>query len=162
MAAPVRRRRRARWLALLLPACAALLAVACIPREQADVPLATLPVDQPVLKEIRGAQVYLLRRPDGAVIALWGISPLPPPAGQSVRCFIQDRTDHPFRGEARPFLDPCRGAWWTRDGIFLGFNTDPEGMPSDGPSLIHIPVEVRNDRVIVDQARLDCLQNRTC
>lgn len=146
----------------LLLACAAVLLAACLPREQSDVPLADLPVDTPTLKVIRGAQVYLLRRPNNEVIALWGISPLPPPEGQRVRCFIQDRTDRSFRGETRPFLDPCRGGWWSHDGTFLGFSTDPDGAPSDGPPLVRIPVEVRDGRVIVDQARLDCLQNRTC
>jgi hypothetical protein len=152
----------AQRVALVLLACGAVLATACLPREHDDVALNDLVVGEPKLKEVRGAQVYFVLQPDGSVVALWGISPLPPAEGRSVRCFIQDRYDRSFRGETRPFVDPCRSAWWDRDGRFLGFSSDPEGAPSDGPPLIRIPVDVRDGRAAVDQARLDCLQSRTC
>jgi hypothetical protein len=149
-------------LAAVLFVCAALLSAACLPRERDDIPLTDLTEGRPKLKEVRGAQVYFLLQEDGNVVALWGISPLSPVDGNTVRCFIQDRVDRAFRGETHPFIDPCRGAWWSRDGRFLGFSTDPEGAPSDGPSLVRIPVEIRDGRAAVDQTRLDCLQSRTC
>ena len=159
-------RRRNRYIAgrltLALLAGGALLAAACLPREHDDVALNDLVAGEPKLKEVRGAQVYFLLQADGSVVALWGMSPLPPAEGRSVRCFIQDRYDRSFRGETRPFVDPCRSAWWGRDGQFLGFSSDPEGVPSNGPPLIRIPVEVRDGRASVDQARLDCLQSQTC
>ena len=119
-----------------------------------------LPVDEPVLKEVERAQVYLLRRPDGDVIAFWGMSPLASRGNGPARCFIQDRRDRSVRGETRPFVDPCHAAWWSRDGRFLGYTGDPDGSPSDGPPLVRIPATVRDGRIHLDEDRLRCLQSR--
>lgn len=144
----------------LLVLLAAIVAVGCVPREKDAGRAASLPVDQPVFKEYMGANVYLLRRADDSVIALWGVSPLPPAEGSRAQCFIQDRVDRAYRGEARPYIDPCRGAWWSRDGAFLGYTGDPPDAPSTGPPLVRIPVEVRDGHVHLDDAYLRCLQSR--
>jgi len=141
-------------LSLLFPILAS-AACARAPKDQGAV--ASLTVDIPKLIEVRGAQVWLLRRADEVVIALWGISPIGGADGR-YRCFIQDRLDHPFDGETRPFLDPCRQAWWSRDGRFLGYTRDGRDVTADGPALVRIPVAVREGRVLVDTAHLDCRQ----
>jgi hypothetical protein len=147
-------------IAALIVAGTALSTAACVPRETNAGRVAALPVNQPVFKEYQGANIYLLRREDGDVVAFWGVSPLPPAEGAKVQCFIQDRTDRPYRGETRPYIDPCRGAWWARDGAFLGYTGDPPDAPSAGPPLVRIPAEVRDGHVHLDDAYLRCLQNR--
>jgi hypothetical protein len=139
---------------------ASLMVVACVPRDADAGRADALPIDQPVFKEYKGANVYLLRRADGEVVAFWGVSPLPPVAGSNVQCFIQDRTDRAFRGEDRPYIDPCRSAWWSRDGEFLGYTSDPADAPSSGPPLVRIPAEVRDGHVHLDEGVLRCLQSR--
>lgn len=134
-----------------------------LPRgEENSVALASLPVDKPILKEIRGAQVYFLRQPDGEVIALWGISPIIGDANK-VQCFIQDRAARTFRGVSGPlFVDPCRGAWWGHDGRFLGYADDPSDTMPPAPPLVRIPTIVTGTHVELDLTRLNCLQSRTC
>ncbi len=119
-----------------------------------------LPPDKPMLKEYHGAQLYLLRQGDEEIVVFWGISPLGGGEGGNVRCFIQDRTDRTFQGETRPFIDPCRSAWWASDGRVLGYTEDATDVPSSGPPLVRIPAEVRDGRVILDDSYLQCLQNR--
>jgi hypothetical protein len=133
---------------------------ACATAEQDAGDFSSLSPDKPIFKEYHGAQVYLLRQGDEDVVVFWGISPLSSGEQGNVRCFIQDRTDRTFMGESRPFIDPCRGAWWAHDGRFLGYTNDPADAPSDGPSLVRIPAEVRDGRVILDDGYLQCLQNR--
>lgn len=132
---------------------------ACARPEKDAGSVASLPPDKPILRQYRGAQLYLLRAGEG-VVALWGISPLGGGESGRVRCFIQDRSDREFQGERRVFVDPCRSAWWSHDGRFLGYTGDPPDRPSAGPPLVRIPAEVRDGRVIVDDAYLRCLQNR--
>jgi hypothetical protein len=119
----------------------------------------SLSSDKPLLREYRGAQLYLLREGE-SVVALWGISPLSSGETGKVRCFIQDRTDREFQGERQVFVDPCRRAWWSHDGRFLGYSGDPPDSPSTGPPLVRIPAEVRDGRVILDDTYLRCLQMR--
>jgi hypothetical protein len=154
--------RTVRWdrMAAVVLLMTTVLMAACAKREEDAGSFAALTADVPLLKEYRGAQVYLLRQGDEDVVALWGMSPLSGGEQGKVRCFIQDRTDRPFRGETRPFIDPCNGAWWARDGHFLGYTKDPESAPSPGPALVRIPAEVRDGRVILDDAYLQCLQSR--
>jgi hypothetical protein len=134
--------------------------VACATAEQDAGSFRSLPPDKPIFKEYHGAQVYLLRQGDEDVVAFWGMSPLSGGEQGNVRCFIQDRTDRTFMGESRPFIDPCRGAWWASDGRFLGYTSDATEAPSSGPPLVRIPAEVRDGRVILDDGFLQCLQNR--
>ena len=140
----------------------ALAVAACVPREHDAGSVAALPVGEPAFKEYKGANLYLFRRADDGVTVFWGISPIKPDRPDKIRCFIQDRRDRTFRGETRPFIDPCHSAWWSRDGRFLGYSEDPADAPSAGPDLIRIPAEVRDGRVVVDEARLRCLQTRGC
>lgn len=153
-----------RSLVALLLLCLALTgALACgDQRDTGDVgPVAKLRVGNPTYKEINGAKVYLYRGGDGQVLALWGISPL---AGNgnngSVKCFVVRRNKDRFRDEDAPFLDPCRGAWWSRNGRFLGYSSDTPGAWSEGPNLVQLPYRIENGRLIVDLEALRCLQNR--
>ena len=156
-----RRHLPGRLLGVALWACAGTLALAACARAEKDAGrVAALPVDRPILKEYRGAQLYLLRQQDDSVVIFWGMSPLGSGEREAIRCFIQDRTDRTIRGESRPFLDPCRGAWWSHDGRFLGYTDDPADTPASGPPLVRIPAQVRDGRVVVDDAHLTCLQNR--
>jgi hypothetical protein len=152
--------RRRRSIALLL--AAVWLSTACVPREHDAGSVARLTMGEPVFKEYKGANIYLLRREDNTVTVFWGMSPIEPSGPEKIRCFIQDRRDRTFRGETRPFIDPCHSAWWSRDGHFLGYSSDPAGAPATGPDLIRIPAEVRDGRVVLDEARLRCLQTRGC
>jgi len=138
---------------------ALVLVTACAKADKDAGSVAGLPQNRPILKEYRGAQLYLLREGEDVVV-LWGISPLTGGENGRVRCFIQDRTDHEFRGERQLFVDPCRGAWWSYDGRFLGYTGDAEGSPSTGPPLVRIPAAVRDGRVVLDDPYLRCLQNR--
>jgi hypothetical protein len=138
----------------------AVLVAGCAKAEKDAGSFAALPPERPVLKEYRGAQVYLLRQADDQLVVFWGISPLGGGERGTVRCFVQDRLDRSFRGEERPFIDPCRGAWWASDGRFLGYTDDPADAPSSGPPLVQIPAEVRDGRVVLDDDYLTCLQNR--
>lgn len=119
-----------------------------------------MPENVPTLREYQGAQLWLLRRPGDDLIVFWGISPLSAGERGTVRCFIQDRTDRTIRGETRPFLDACHGAWWSRDGRFLGYEANLTGPAPDGPPLVRVPAEVHSDRIHPDAAFLRCLQNR--
>jgi len=148
---------------VVLPLVAVALAVAaCVPRQHDLGSAAKLPVGEPVFKEYKGANLYVLRGADGDVTVFWGMSPFEPERAGKIRCFIQDRRDHTVRGETRPFVDPCRSAWWSRDGHFLGYTNDPADAPSSGPDLVHIPAQVRDGRVVIDEARLRCLQTQGC
>ena len=153
-------RHRACWTLAVCMLAALIGGGACVKAEKDAGRFSALPVDLPILKEHRGAQLYLLRRQDESIIVFWGMSPLGGGQRDQIRCFIQDRTDRTVRGETRPFLDPCRGAWWSRDGRFLGYTDEPPDTPSSGPPLIRIPAEVRQDRIHVDEVHLTCLQNR--
>lgn len=137
-----------------------LLAAGCARAERDVGSFAALAPETPVLKEYRGAQVYLLRDGDDGVVVFWGMSPLTGGDQGNMRCFIQDRLDRTFRGEKRPFIDPCRGAWWASDGRFLGYSSDATNAPSSGPPLVRIPAEVRDGRVLLDEDYLRCLQSR--
>jgi nitrite reductase/ring-hydroxylating ferredoxin subunit len=140
---------------------AALLGGACRPENPLHAgKLTDLPVGKTEEKEILGARVYLLRSEDDSVIAMWGISPLSDPANSRVQCFVFKRSDRTVQGEKGLFLDSCRGAWWSRDGRFLGYTGDPEGAPQPGPALTRIPSEVRDGRVELDLDVLKCLQDR--
>jgi hypothetical protein len=139
---------------------AGLALAACARAEKDAGSFGSLPPDQPILKEYHGAQVYLLRQGDEDVVVFWGMSPLSGGEQGKVRCFIQDRTDRTFQGESRPFIDPCRSAWWASDGRFLGYTSDSVEVPTTGPPLVRIPAEVRDGRVILDDGYLQCLQNR--
>jgi hypothetical protein len=151
-----------RWRSFALLLAAVWLSAACVPREHDAGSVARLTVDEPVFKEYKGANIYLLRHADDSVTVFWGMSPIEPERPEAIRCFIQDRRDRTFRGETRPFIDPCHSAWWSRDGHFLGYSSDPADGPSAGPDLIRIPAEVRDGRVVVDEAQLRCLQTRGC
>jgi hypothetical protein len=148
------------FVALLVLLAASAPTVACVPRETDAGRADALPIGRPIFKEYKGANVYLLRRDDGSVVALWGVSPLAPAEGSRVQCFVQDRAGRAFRGEERPYVDPCRGAWWSREGEFLGYSGDPADAPSAGPPLVRIPAEVRAGRVYLDETVLRCLQSR--
>ena len=119
-----------------------------------------LPLNQPIYRVYRGVPLYLLRQSEADVVVFWGVSPLEGGERGAIRCFIQDRTDHTFRGETRPFIDPCRSAWWSHDGQFLGYSSDPADAPSAGPPLVRIPAEVRGGRVVLNDAYLRCLHSR--
>jgi len=147
---------RTKLLALLVIGLTVLAACAREPKDQGNV--SSFPVDTPKLKQVRGAEVWFMRRPSGEVIALWGMSPLG--SGGKYQCFIEDRTDRPFGEETRPFVDPCNSAWWSRDGHFLGYTRGDADTSAAAPDLIRIPVDVRDGRVVLNIARLDCLQRR--
>ena len=138
----------------------AILAAGCARAEKDAGSFSALTPETPVLKEYHGAQVYLLRDGDDDVVVFWGMSPLTGGEQGDMRCFIQDRLDRTFRGEERPFVDPCRSAWWSSDGRFLGYTSDAGDAPSSGPPLVRIPAEVRGGRVILDEDYLRCLQSR--
>ena len=139
--------------------CATLLA-ACVAREPKDAGrVADLPVGLPAQKEVRGARVFLLRLPDDQVIALWGVSPFGD-GGKQVRCFVARRDGPRFGDESGAFLDPCRGAWWSADGRFLGYSGGAGETTGEGPPLVRIPAAVHDGRVVLDLDRLRCLQNR--
>lgn len=138
----------------------ALLLGGCAKAEKDAGSFADLTPDEPKLKVYHGAQVYLLRKADDHLVVFWGMSPLTRGERNNLRCFIQDRLDRTFRGESRPFVDPCHSAWWASDGRFLGYTDDPGDAPASGPPLVRIPAEVRDDRVILDEPFLRCLQNR--
>jgi hypothetical protein len=151
------------WLPLSAAVLSAVIVVtalgACARPEKDAGSVASLSPDKPILREYRGAQLYLLRAGED-VVALWGISPLGSGEAGKVRCLIQDRTDREFRGERQLFVDPCQSAWWAHDGRFLGYTADPADAPAAGPPLVRIPAEIRDGRVILDDAYLRCLQNR--
>jgi hypothetical protein len=144
----------------MLLAASVVIATACATADKDAGSFAALQPDQPLLKTYRGAQIYLLRQADGDLVVFWGISPLGSAEQGGVQCFIQDRFDREFRGESRPFVDPCRGAWWSSDGRFLGYTSDTGDAPSPGPPLVQIPAEVRDGRIVLDDRYLNCLQIR--
>ena len=148
-------------LILMVILAVALLGSACRPDIPADAGKVTdLPVGTTKETEVLGARIYLLRSEDDSVIAMWGMSPLTDAANNRVQCFVFKRSDRTVQGETGLFLDSCRGAWWSRDGRFLGYTGDPEGAPQPGPALIRIPTEIRDGRVELDLDLLKCLQDR--
>ncbi len=145
---------------MLLLALSLLALVACARPDEDAGSATTLPLDRPIYRIYRGVPLYLLRQSDGEVLVFWGVSPLDGGERGAIRCFIQDRTDHTFRGETQPFIDPCRSAWWSHDGRFLGYSSDPADAPSSGPPLVRIPAEVRGGRIVLNDAYLRCLHSR--
>jgi hypothetical protein len=159
---PTTRPRALRLLSLgAVLAMLALLGGACRPSETNDIgKVSDLPVGKSVEKDYWGARIYLLRGEDDSVITMWGISPLADPTNNHVQCFVFKRSDRTVQGESGLFLDSCRGAWWSRDGRFLGYTDDPEGAPQAGPPLVRIPTTVQDGRILIDVDTLRCLQNR--
>lgn len=149
-------------LLLVLLVCLSLAAsLACDQRDTGDVgPVTKLRIGNPTFKQINGAEIYLYRGEEGPPLALWGISPLADTKTNAVHCFVVRRNNDSFHGVAAPFFDPCRGAWWTRDGRFLGYSADEPGAAPDGPDLVHLPYTVQNGRMIIDLEALRCIQNR--
>lgn len=158
--------RRARVLAIL--GFAALVAVAIVPLAALFLPeepqdgglLSELPLSEPTQREVWGARIYMLRQPTGEVLALWGISPVRGGQGNSFQCFIARRSGAQFKGETNLFIDPCQGIWWARDGRFLGYSEQGDATRPPAPDMPRIPTTIRNGRVLIEKAALDCLQSR--
>jgi hypothetical protein len=147
---------------VLLAGLLGLMLTACVPEPVSNDagPVSALKVDQPKQVEALGATVMLVRRPNDEVVAYWGVSPLDATDNRGVRCFLIVSGSRGFEGQTNIFLDPCRNAWWDREGRFLGFANQADAGRPPAPALIRLPYELRDGRVKLDRERLICLQER--